>query len=74
VCQRFFIDVVGERDKASAEIENFLLVDADRAELVHGTGHVVFEIAIVWSGGKTQGAPRSGVKYLQLIRGVSFET
>jgi len=39
--------VVGERHIALAEFENFLLVDADAAEFMHGAWDVVFKIAVI---------------------------
>ena len=33
----FFVDVVGERHEALAEVEDLLFVDGDGAELMHGT-------------------------------------
>src|SRR5918993_3516449 len=43
----FFVDVVGQGHVASAEIEDFLLIDEDRSKLVHGAGNVVFKVTIL---------------------------
>ena len=45
--RRFFVGVIGKRHVAFAEIEHFLLVDANRSELVHGAGDIIFEKAVV---------------------------
>jgi hypothetical protein len=45
--RRFFVDAVGERHIAPAQLDDFLFVHRDRAELVHGARQVIFEVAMV---------------------------
>ena len=46
------VRMVRQRDKALAEVDDFLLLDSDGAELVHRPGDVVFKIAVVRGGGE----------------------
>jgi hypothetical protein len=41
---RFFVDVIGQWHIASAEVEDFFLIDNDRAELMYGAGDVIFKV------------------------------
>lgn len=42
----FFVDVIRERHVAPAEIENFIFIDCDGAEFMHGAGNIIFEVTI----------------------------
>jgi predicted XRE-type DNA-binding protein len=43
----FLVNVIGQRYIVSAEIQDLLLVDKDRAELMHRAGEVIFKITIL---------------------------
>ena len=53
VFRRFLVDMIGQRNVTFAKFQDFIFMDFDEAEFMHGAGNIVFEVRIFRRVGET---------------------